>query len=163
MLLLVDADADAYMASLERTLLITVLISQQFKDEYYSSSDGGRKAALDLQAQVKDHLTKVRPDLAGLPVITKAYVNGDGASKFLSRVGMMQPSVSFWEFGQEFSQAHPTSDFIFVGNGKDRADKKLNGNYTIRGRHLAVLTIKRCVQAVCEESYMSSYLFWRLP
>jgi hypothetical protein len=32
-----------------------------------------------------------------------------------------------WSFAKAFSQAHAGSDFVFVGSGKDRADKKIKG------------------------------------
>jgi len=102
----------------------------KFKDEYYSGSDGGRKAAWDLQACVKDYLGTAKPDLVGLPITIKAFANGDGMSNFLSSVGLVQPWGSLWDFGKGFSQAHAASDFVFVGNGKDRADKKIKSENT---------------------------------
>ena len=35
-----------------------------------------------------------------------------------------------WNFAKAFSQAHAGSDFVFVGSGKDRADKKIKGMST---------------------------------
>lgn len=74
---------------------------------------------------MKDYVQTAKPELAGLPIAIKAFVNGDGTSRFLSTAGVVQPSSSLWEFGMGFSQAHAASDFVFVGNGKDRADKKV--------------------------------------
>ncbi|KAH6643112.1 hypothetical protein C7974DRAFT_117267 [Boeremia exigua] len=51
----------------------------------------------------------------------------DGISGHLSRVGLIKSSVALWDFAKGFSQAHAGSDFVFVGSGKDRADKKIKG------------------------------------
>lgn len=48
-------------------------------------------------------------------------------SSYLSKVGLAQSSTDMWSFAKAFSQAHAGSDFVFVGSGKDRADKKIKG------------------------------------
>ncbi|KAF2810481.1 uncharacterized protein BDZ99DRAFT_313074 [Mytilinidion resinicola] len=110
-LVLIDADADAYI----------------FKDSYYQSPDGGRKAAVDLQTRVQEYLRKAKPALAGLPIMIKAFANSDGLSKLLVNVNIIQSSGFLWDFAKSFSQAHAMSDFVLVGNGKDRADEKVKG------------------------------------
>jgi hypothetical protein len=125
---LIDADADAYMVRYLQLFSFACNFNYlKFKDEYYSDSDGGQKAAWDLQAGVRGYLTTAKPHLVNLPITVKAFVNGDGMSKFLSS---KQPSGSLWDFGKGFSQAHAESDFIFVGSGKDRADKKIKSEDT---------------------------------
>ncbi|KAF2994272.1 hypothetical protein E8E13_002559 [Curvularia kusanoi] len=110
-LVLLDADADAYT----------------FKDSYFLNPDGGRRAVDDLHAQVRSSITRVKPDLARLPIVVRAYANIDGMPGYLSRLGLAQSSASLWNFAKTFSQAHAGSDFVFVGSGKDMADKKIEG------------------------------------
>ena len=103
----------------------------KFQDEYYLGTDGGQKAALDLQSRVRDYLEKAEPSLARLPVVIRAFANVDGMSKFLLHTGMVQSWGSLSEFAKRFSQASATSDFVLVGHGKDRADKKIKGETPI--------------------------------
>ncbi|KAH7082404.1 hypothetical protein FB567DRAFT_531213 [Paraphoma chrysanthemicola] len=110
-LVLIDADADEYI----------------FQDEFYQGHDGGRKAAWNLQTCVKDYFEKSEPDLASMPVVVKAFANGDGLSKFLANSVVTKHSTSLWDFAKGFSQSHALSDFVLVGNGRDRADKKIKG------------------------------------
>lgn len=99
--------------------------TRKFQDEYYLNTDGGRKAALDLESRVRIYLEKAELGLARLPVVIRAFANVDGMSKFLLNTGMVQSSGSLSEFAKRFSQASATSDFVLVGHGKDRADKKI--------------------------------------
>lgn len=99
----------------------------KFRDEYYQSSDGGWKAALDLQAWVRDYLGKAQPALASLPIMIKAFANEAGLSKFLVNYKVIGSASSLLDFAKQFSQAHPISDFVLVDNGKERVDKKIQG------------------------------------
>jgi hypothetical protein len=76
---------------------------------------------------VRSYLEAAKPELGRLPIVIKAYCNGDGLLGFLSDVGVAQSSSALWDFAKGFSQAHTASDFVFVGYGKDRADKKIKG------------------------------------
>ena len=76
---------------------------------------------------MKDYIGKIKPELARLPVVIRAYANIDGMSSYLSKLGLAQSSATMWSFAKAFSQAHAGSDFVFVGSGKDRADKKIKG------------------------------------
>lgn len=99
----------------------------KFQDSYYLDPNGGQKAAQDLQTQVKEYLSKSRPDLARLPITIRAFANIDGMSGHFSRLGLVQSPVGLWSFAKSFSQACAGSDIVFVGSGKDRADKKIKG------------------------------------
>ncbi|KAJ4232321.1 hypothetical protein FSOLCH5_009784 [Fusarium solani] len=112
-LVLIDADADSYI----------------FKDEYYSASDGGRKASLDLRDRVRDFLQSERPELANLPIVVKAYANELGLSQFLVASSIIKTPHDLLDFAKDFTQASETTDFVLVGSGKDRADKKIQGAY----------------------------------
>ncbi|WAO91234.1 Hypothetical protein NCS54_00869400 [Fusarium falciforme] len=110
-LVLIDADADSYI----------------FKDEYYSATDGGRKASLDLRDRVRAFLQSERPKLANLPIVVKAYANELGLSQFLVASNIIKTSHDLLDFAKDFTQASETTDFVLVGSGKDRADKKIQG------------------------------------
>lgn len=101
----------------------------QFKDEYYAASDGGRKASLDLRDGVRDFLQSQRPELANLPIVVKAYANELGLSQFLVCSGTVKAPRDLLDFAKDFTQASETTDFVLVGSGKDRADKKIQGAY----------------------------------
>ncbi|ESU17582.1 hypothetical protein FGSG_11145 [Fusarium graminearum PH-1] len=108
-LVLIDADADSYI----------------FKDEYYAASEGGTKASLDLRDRVRSFLQANRPDLSDYPIIIKAYANEAGLSHFLVSSGMIKAPRDLVEFAKDFTQASEYTDFLLVGSGKDRADKKI--------------------------------------
>ncbi|KAM0282019.1 hypothetical protein ACHAQH_003225 [Verticillium albo-atrum] len=108
-LVLLDADADAYM----------------FKPEYYSRPGGGQKAAHDLQAALKQYIGQTMPELSGLPIVLKAFANADGLADVLVRSRVTRTPKGLWDFAMSFSQACETFDFVLVGSGKDRADEKI--------------------------------------
>ncbi|CAF3487073.1 unnamed protein product, partial [Fusarium graminearum] len=110
-LVLIDADADSYI----------------FKDEYYAASEGGTKASLDLRDRVRSFLQANRPDLSDYPIVIKAYANEAGLSHFLVSSGIIKAPRDLVEFAKDFTQASEYTDFLLVGSGKDRADKKIQG------------------------------------
>ncbi|RDW68759.1 uncharacterized protein DSM5745_08519 [Aspergillus mulundensis] len=110
-LVLIDADADGYI----------------FKDKYYADVDGGRRAALDLRTAVQEYLKKEQPELAGLPIVVKAFANYDGLSQLLVKMKLLKNLLWLNGFAKGFSQAFDTCDFVLVGAGKDRADEKIKG------------------------------------
>lgn len=99
----------------------------QFKDEYYQTIDGGRQAALNFRESVRGYLKKEQPHLSSLPIVVKAFANGDGLSKLLAKDNIIKPPLSLIDFAKGFSQAYDTCDFVLVGSGKDRADVKIKG------------------------------------
>ena len=76
---------------------------------------------------MKDYIGRIKPELARLPIVIRAFANIDGMSNYLPKIGLAQSSANMWSFAKAFSQAHAGSDFVFVGSGKDRADKKIKG------------------------------------
>jgi hypothetical protein len=129
-LVLIDADADGYIVSHSGEKWYRQQSNEwQFKDEYYSDVEGGRKAALDLRDSVQKYLKQLRPtgELSRLPIIIKAFANSEGLSQLLMRTKIIEPPFSLGDFAKGFSQAFDTSDFILVGSGKDRADGKIKG------------------------------------
>ncbi|KAK4155868.1 hypothetical protein C8A00DRAFT_31311 [Chaetomidium leptoderma] len=117
-LVLVDADADAYL----------------FNDTYYTGdpAEGGERAAVDLKAAVQQYLKSVDPRLAVLPIMARAFASGEGLATLLVKAGLAksgdgQQIVS--RFTSGFSQADEMFDYVLVGKGKDRADHKLMGAF----------------------------------
>ncbi|XEV04475.1 hypothetical protein FSHL1_009762 [Fusarium sambucinum] len=110
-LVLIDADADSYI----------------FKDKYYATGDGGKKASLDLRDGVRSFLQTNKPEEANYPIFIKAYANEHGLSQFLVASGIIKAPRDLVEFAKDFTQASENTDFVLVGSGKDRADKKIQG------------------------------------
>ncbi|KAK4134662.1 hypothetical protein BT67DRAFT_441826, partial [Trichocladium antarcticum] len=115
-LVLVDADADAYL----------------FDAKYYSQDPAGdgERAAIGLQTAVREYLEMVNPRLAALPVVARAFASGDGLARLLGKAGIVRAKESqqfLASFTSGFSQADDMFDFVLVGAGKDRADHKLTG------------------------------------
>ncbi|KAH6991827.1 hypothetical protein EDB82DRAFT_122196 [Fusarium venenatum] len=112
-LVLIDADADSYI----------------FKDKYYAAGDGGKKASLDLRDGVRSFLQVNKPEEANYPIFIKAYANEHGLSQFLVASGIIKAPRDLVEFAKDFTQASENTDFVLVGSGKDRADKKIQGSF----------------------------------
>ncbi|KAL3430977.1 hypothetical protein BDV09DRAFT_177380 [Aspergillus tetrazonus] len=112
-LVLIDADADGYI----------------FKEAYYKDIDGGRNAALDLEAAVEEHLKSSHPELSNMPIMIKAFANADGLAQLLVKAKLIKSPGSLTSFAKGFSQARDASDFVLVGSGKDRADEKIKGTF----------------------------------
>lgn len=104
---------------------------RKFQDKYYLDPSGGQQASLDLQSRVRDYLEDAEPSLSRLPIVVRAFANVDGMSKFLLHTGLVRSFGSLSEFAKKFSQASAMSDFVLVGHGKDRADKKIKGEIHI--------------------------------
>ncbi|RYP82292.1 hypothetical protein DL770_005630 [Monosporascus sp. CRB-9-2] len=111
-LVLIDADADAYL----------------FDDGYFDDPvEGGKRAALALRSAVKKWWKAENPSLGDIPVVVKAFANGDGLAQLLLRAGMVKRDNALASFASSFSQADEMFDFVLVGKGKDRADHKITG------------------------------------
>jgi hypothetical protein len=127
-LVLIDADADGYIVSIfsakDQKMSPHVF---QFKGDYYKDIDGGRNAALDLEAAVREYLKSSHPDLSSMPIMIKAFANADGLAPLLVRAKLLKSPESLTSFAKGFSQARDASDFVLVGSGKDRADEKIKG------------------------------------
>ncbi len=128
MLVLIDADADGYIVGIFPAKdQKTSPHMFQFKEGYYKDIDGGRKAAVDLEAVVREHLKSSHPELSSMPIMIKAFANADGLAQILVKAKLTKSPGFLASFAKEFSQARDTSDFVLVGSGKDRADGKIKG------------------------------------
>lgn len=93
---------------------------------------------------MKECLGDTEPRLADLPIVIRAFANMDGICGHLSRVGLVQSLDALWGFAKTFSQAHAGSDLVFVGSGKDRADKKIKGKSNSDKHDLRLTNHCRC-------------------
>ncbi|KFY99451.1 hypothetical protein V500_01372 [Pseudogymnoascus sp. VKM F-4518 (FW-2643)] len=111
-LVLVDADTDGYV----------------FDDKYLlRGTDGGREAAVALKLELQRELRQTSPDVAELPFILKLYANVDKLGGAMFRNGMHEASNLLRDFCRGFCQTGGLSEFIDVGDGKDRADHQIKG------------------------------------
>ncbi|KEZ41701.1 hypothetical protein SAPIO_CDS6877 [Scedosporium apiospermum] len=119
----------------------------QFRSEYYSGLEGGRKAAVDLRVAVQSHLREKDPALAEFPVVIKAIANGDGLPGALQKLSL-QPSAAT-EFAKGFSNTFGTSDFVFVSRGKDRVDEKIR---VVFNQFITNPTCRHIIVGVCHDN-----------
>jgi hypothetical protein len=138
-LVLVDADADAYLVSLQRestpSCQLTDLVPVRWQDKYNAGdpAEGGKLAAVDLRAAVQQYVKSVDPRLGSVPIMARAFAPGDGLATLLAKAGIANPGDSQYvlsRFTRGFSQADELFDFVIVGKGKDRADNKLMGQFS---------------------------------
>lgn len=63
--------------------------------------------------------------------MAKVCGNYTGLSKALMRDGTLESLEKFKEFTLGFTQGKAHFDFIDVGHGKERADSKIKGSYSL--------------------------------
>lgn len=111
-LVLIDADPDGYV----------------FDDKYLlRGTNGGREAALVLKSELQRELRQTSPNVAELPFILKLYANVDKLGEAMYKHGMQEASNLLRDFCRGFCQTGGLSEFIDVGDGKDRADHQIKG------------------------------------
>ncbi|OBT40544.1 hypothetical protein VE00_08996 [Pseudogymnoascus sp. WSF 3629] len=111
-LVLIDADPDGYV----------------FDDKYLlRGTNGGREAALVLKSELQRELRQTSPNVAELPFILKLYANVDKLREAMFRHGIEEASNLLRDFCRGFCQTGGLSEFIDVGDGKDRADHQIKG------------------------------------
>jgi hypothetical protein len=94
----------------------------------------------------------------------KAYANVDGLSGALRRAGMSQAAENLPLFARGFSQADGLVDFVAVGSGKDRADKKILGQYLqLCWAFARTNSNSRSSGNFPEQSNLQAYCIWLLP
>nr|CEG03552.1 unnamed protein product [Fusarium acuminatum CS5907] len=122
--------------SVERSTFVLVLIDADadpyiFKDEYYAAGDGGRKASLALR--------------------DGAYANELGLSQFLVACGVIKAPRDLVEFAKDFTQALENTDFVLIGSGKDRADKKIQEAGTFK-QFVSNPTCRHIIFGACHDN-----------
>ena len=85
-------------------------------------------------AKVREHLLSLGPpfkDAKTVPIMVKAYANLHGLAQACVRnmkLGFVGEMVQFW---LGFSRSSPLVDFVDVGPGREEADNKLRGKWSL--------------------------------
>ncbi|KAF2873614.1 hypothetical protein BDV95DRAFT_348737 [Massariosphaeria phaeospora] len=120
----------SYSIALDRNPFVLVLVDGDgmiFQDEFLRSGQkGGQDAASRLYNAV---VNCIQLDYSSIPtdaqVVCRIYANVRGLADVLVRAGVIEEATSFEEFTRGLTTGKALFDFIDVGAGKDRADKKL--------------------------------------
>ncbi|KAF6217841.1 hypothetical protein HO133_006253 [Letharia lupina] len=107
---LIDADADDY------------IFQQRFLNR---NEAGGRDAADELQARVKDYLRTIQIDVENTDIVVRAYADVKSLHGACIKNGKMKSGASLSLFVHGFNQRQGLFDFVDVGPGKESADNKL--------------------------------------
>lgn len=83
-----------------------------------------------LKSELQRELRQTSPNVAELPFILKLYANVDKLREAMFRHGMEEASNLLRDFCRGFCQTGGLSEFIDVGDGKDRADHQIKGERT---------------------------------
>jgi hypothetical protein len=132
-----------------------------FLDDFLRDGEkGGRRAAMKLQAALEDY---IESEVTGIPhdsrIVCRIYANVRGLGDVLARTGAIEETGQFGDFVRGFTQQQALFDFVDVGPGKDRADEKLVGEYSISAAKTCTLTY--CTFSVPREvleGFMTSIL-----
>lgn len=88
---------------------------------------GGRDAADELHARIKDHAKKLKLDAENTDIIVRAYADLKSLRLACVKNGRMRENSSMSLFAHGFNQRHALFDFVDVGLGKEAADNKIRG------------------------------------
>ena len=88
---------------------------------------GGRDAADELHARVKDYARELKLDSENIDISVRAYADLKSLRSACVRNGRMKESSSMSLFAHGFSQRQALFDFVDVGPGKEGADNKVRG------------------------------------
>lgn len=83
-----------------------------------------------LKSELQRELRQISPNVAELPFILKLYANVDKLGEAMFKHGMEEASNLLRDFCRGFCQTGGLSEFIDVGDGKDRADHQIKGERT---------------------------------
>lgn len=90
---------------------------------------GGRDAADELQARVKDYLKTIQIAVDTTEIIVRAFADVKSLHGACIRNGKMNNGASLSLFVHGFNQRQGLFDFVDVGSGKESADNKIRGTY----------------------------------
>lgn len=88
---------------------------------------GGRDAANQLWACLRDYVTRNLPSISSPKIITRIFANVQGLAETCVKAGIIEKASVFQDFVRGFNGSRLLFDFVDVGTGKDRADDKLAG------------------------------------
>ena len=90
---------------------------------------GGRDAADELQARIKDYLRRIQIDAENTEIVVRAYADVKSLHAACVRNGKMKNGAGLNQFVHGFNQRQSLFDFVDVGPGKESADNKIRGTY----------------------------------
>ncbi len=90
---------------------------------------GGRDAADELNARIKDYARTLRLDAENTEIIVRAYADVKSLRSACVKNGKMRESSSMSLFTHGFNQRQALFDFVDVGQGKEAADNKVRGAF----------------------------------
>ena len=88
---------------------------------------GGRDAADELHARIKDYAKKLKLDAENTDIAVRAYADLKSLRTACVRSGKMRESSNMSFFAHGFNQRHALFDIVDVGLGKEAADNKVRG------------------------------------
>ena len=93
---------------------------------------GGKEAAARLYDAVRDYVHHEVPDMPlDYKIVTKTYANLKGLGEVCHRAAILDKSSTVEDFARGFTGSKHLFDFVDVGMGKDRADDKISGQWTM--------------------------------
>jgi len=104
-----------------------------FVDELLQAGlDGGEKAAIRLQTEIKHYIEGLYSNSAGADwsVMVQIFANLDGMARKLYACGKITDAQHFLKLIREFNSTQPLFSFVDVGQGKERADNRMRGKST---------------------------------
>ena len=88
---------------------------------------GGRDAADELHARIKDYAKKLKLDAENTDIAVRAYADLKSLRSACVKNGKMKESSNMSLFAHGFNQRHALFDIVDVGLGKEAADNKVRG------------------------------------
>ncbi|MCJ1265236.1 hypothetical protein MMC22_005111 [Lobaria immixta] len=126
-----------FMESTERDPFVLVLIDGDgmiFEDQFIKKGEsGGQEAAAILATATRDYVQRRNPSLAAdYTIVTRIYANLKGLGDVCYRAGILDRPTIMDDFARGFTGSKQLFDFVDVGTGKDRADKKISENLKLQ-------------------------------
>lgn len=104
-----------------------------FQDSFLQQGEqGGKDAANQLWAAIRDYVTRQLPNVSSPKIITRIYANVKGLAEACYRAGIVEKTSLIEDFARGFNGSRLLFDFVDVGSGKDRADDKISGTFVSR-------------------------------
>jgi hypothetical protein len=101
-----------------------------FRDHLVCEGEqGGRQAAVQLHAAITRYVQESNTIPTESRILCRVYANVGGLAETLIRNGSVEDVATFENFVRGFTRGKTLFDFVDVGPGKDRADKKIIGTF----------------------------------
>ncbi|KAJ4369862.1 hypothetical protein N0V83_005626 [Neocucurbitaria cava] len=126
-----------YERQLESSSFVLALIDGDgaiFEDALLQAAagDGGSEAASRLYQAIRNHVAAIYSNSGNWPVMVQIYLSLDKLAMKLAQVGLLRAPQELRAFAQRFSVNQPLFSIIDVGQGKERADHKIKGNFSLK-------------------------------